>query len=155
MAKKSKASDEEINKNEIINANTIPSLDDKQHNDVDPMKTTLENSTIGNESDSDADYDDLDDLVLPSDNEEDDDEGVDLEDDTRSITSTATSMSSGSVGSNTPSLVGESLEGLAVSLASQQGGTENTQGKKKLAWVGRRTLSFSCCLCGGTCWGLL
>jgi len=100
-----------------------------------PVSFSNDDSNIGNESDSDADYDDLDDIVVPSDNEGgqdfmddiDDDDG-DLEDDARSVTSTATTMSTGSVGSNTPSLVGESLESFSL------GGTEGGA-KRKAAWV--------------------
>lgn len=87
-----------------------------------------EDSNIGNESDSDADYDDLDDLVVPSDGDDfmdEDDDGGDEDD--KSVTSTATTISTGSVGSNTPSVVGESLENFSL------GGVTGEAAKK--AWV--------------------
>jgi len=73
-----------------------------------------EDSNIGNESDSDADYDDLDDLVVPSDGDDFMDEDDVGDEDTKSVTSTATTISTGSVGSNTPSVVGESLENFSL-----------------------------------------
>ena len=82
-----------------------------------------DDSNIGNESDSDLDYDDLDDIVVPSDNDDFmDDDGVVDEDDI-SVHSTATTVSDSSACSNTPSLVGESLE------------TSKEAVKTKLAWV--------------------
>lgn len=87
-----------------------------------------DDSNIGNESDSDADYDDLDDLVVPSDGDDfmdEDDDGGDEDD--KSVTSTATTISTGSVGSNTPSVVGESLENFSL------GGVTGEAAKK--AWV--------------------
>jgi len=138
-AKKPKADErDDIDYTESVNSNLLPPFYDNNDNvsitsDLKSKGNPADDSTIGNESDSDADYDDLDELVLPSDNDdlfEDEDEGVDLEDDARSVTSTATTMSTGSVGSNTPSLVGESLE--SVSIGPQQ---ENAGIKKKLAWV--------------------
>jgi len=124
VAKKAKAANDDI-QIEIEETGKTPS----------PTSFSNDDSNIGNESDSDADYDDLDDIVVPSDAEGgqdfmddiDDDDG-DLEDDTRSVTSTATTMSTGSVGSNTPSLVGESLESFSI------GGTEGGP-KRKAAWV--------------------
>ena len=87
---------------------------------------TNDDSNIGNESDSDADYDDLDDLALPSDNDDFlDDDGVDEDD--KSVHSTATTVSDSSACSNTPSLIGESLE--ASSLPSQD------TAPRKHAWV--------------------
>jgi hypothetical protein len=62
--------------------------------------------SVGNESDSDLDYDDLDELVVPSDAEDDDDGGGDSDsEDDHSVASATTTMSTSSVGSNTPSLV--------------------------------------------------
>eukprot|EP00090_Calanus_glacialis_P043063 TRINITY_DN7623_c0_g1_i2.p1 TRINITY_DN7623_c0_g1~~TRINITY_DN7623_c0_g1_i2.p1 ORF type:complete len:740 (-),score=223.94 TRINITY_DN7623_c0_g1_i2:33-2252(-) len=82
-----------------------------------------DDSNIGNESDSDLDYDDLDDIVVPSDNDDFmDDDGVVDEDDI-SVHSTATTVSDSSACSNTPSLVGESLE------------TSKEAVKTKLAWI--------------------
>ena len=51
---------------------------------------------LGNESDSDLDYDDLDDIVVPSDADDflDDDDGADVEDD-HSIASSTTTISTG------------------------------------------------------------
>jgi hypothetical protein len=63
----------------------------------------------GNESDSDLDYDDLDELIVPSDADdfmEDEDGGGDSDsEDDHSVASATTTMSTSSVGSNTPSLV--------------------------------------------------
>ncbi len=76
----------------------------------------------GNQSDSDS-YDDLeDDFDIPNDMDDYLDDG-DYEDDedTRSTTSTRTTMSTGSVGSNTPSLVGENLESFSLG----EGGAES------------------------------
>merc|ERR1719193_2961001 len=76
-----------------------------------PVLNNLEDSNIGNESDSDLDYDDLDDVAVSSDVAdfiEDDYVGSD-EDDT-SIVSSTTSLSTGSLSSNTASLVGETIE---------------------------------------------
>jgi len=90
---------------------------------------TNDDSNIGNESDSDLDYDDLDDIVVPSDADDflDDDDGADVEDD-HSIASSTTTISTGSVGSNTPSVVGETLES-----ALNLGGGDNK--KKVHQWV--------------------
>ena len=53
---------------------------------------------LGNESDSDLDYDDLDDIVVPSDADDflDDDDGADVEDD-HSIASSTTTISTGMI----------------------------------------------------------
>ena len=88
-----------------------------------------DDSNIGNESDRDADYDDLDDLALPSDNDDFMDDDIDPDEDDKSVHSTATTISDSSACSNTPSLIGESLETPAI--ASQ----EATNGPKKHAWV--------------------
>merc|ERR1719228_2148038 len=80
-----------------------------------------DDSNIGNESDSDADYDDLDDLVVNSDGDDFMDEDDAVDEDDKSVTSTATTISTGSVGSNTPSVVGESLENFSLEGVSQQG----------------------------------
>jgi len=88
-----------------------------------------DDSNIGNESDSDADYDDLDDLALPSDNDDFMDDDIDPDEDDKSVHSTATTISDSSACSNTPSLIGESLETPAI--ASQ----EATNGPKKHAWI--------------------
>jgi len=88
-----------------------------------------EDCNIGNESDSDLDYDDLDDLVVPSDSddfEDVDDDGESGGDD-HSVASTNTTMSTGSVGSNTPSMVGESLESVSLGLEPAR--------KKVHSWV--------------------
>lgn len=88
-------------------------------------KNANDDSNIGNESDSDLDYDDLDDLALPSDNDEFlEDDGVDEDD--KSVHSTATTVSDSSACSNTPSLIGESLEATQISQEAT---------KRKLAWV--------------------
>ena len=85
-----------------------------------------DDSNIGNESDSDLDYDDLDDIVVPSDTDDFmDDDGV-VDEDDQSVHSTATTVSDSSACSNTPSLIGESLE-------ATQGPQEAA--KRKLAWV--------------------
>lgn len=76
---------------------------------------TNDDSNIGNESDSDADYDDLDDLALPSDNDDFLDDDGDPDEDDKSVHSTATTVSDSSACSNTPSLIGESLETSAIS----------------------------------------
>merc|ERR1719228_1082751 len=88
-----------------------------------------DDSNIGNESDSDADYDDLDDLVVNSDGDDFMDEDDAVDEDDKSVTSTATTISTGSVGSNTPSVVGESLENFSLEGVSQQGEPA------KKAWV--------------------
>ena len=49
-----------------------------------------DDSNIGNESDSDADYDDLDDLALPSDTDDLMDDDGDPDEDDKSVHSTAT-----------------------------------------------------------------
>lgn len=91
-----------------------------QKEDVLPLN---DDSNIGNESDSDLDYDDLDDIVVPSDNDDFmDDDGV-VDEDDRSVHSTATTVSDSSACSNTPSLVGESLETVKEAV------------KTKLAWT--------------------
>jgi len=97
--------------------------DSVQNEDVLPLN---DDSNIGNESDSDLDYDDLDDIVVPSDNDDFmDDDGV-LDEDDQSVHSTATTVSDSSACSNTPSLIGESLES-----------TQRSQeaAKRKLAWI--------------------
>ena len=88
---------------------------------------TNDDSNIGNESDSDADYDDLDDLALPSDNDDFLDDDGDPDEDDKSVHSTATTVSDSSACSNTPSLIGESLETSAIS-------TQDTAPRKH-AWV--------------------
>ena len=95
-------------------------------NGKDQGNPTNDDSNIGNESDSDADYDDLDDLALPSDNDDFlDDDGVDEDD--KSVHSTATTVSDSSACSNTPSLIGESAEANNIS-------TQDTA-QRKHAWV--------------------
>jgi len=91
---------------------------------------TNDDSNIGNESDSDLDYDDLDDIVVPSDVDDfmDDLDGGDSGEDDHSVASSTTTLSTGSVGSNTPSVVGESLE--SVSLGGEP--TKRTQ-----SWVAK------------------
>ena len=97
-------------------------------NNKEQGNPTNDDSNIGNESDSDADYDDLDDLALPSDNDDFlDDDGVDEDD--KSVHSTATTVSDSSACSNTPSLIGESLEASTIS-------TQDTA-QRKHAWVMR------------------
>jgi len=96
------------------------------HNDTTKKEDIIplnDDSNIGNESDSDLDYDDLDDIVVPSDNDDFmDDDGV-VDEDDKSVHSTATTVSDSSACSNTPSLVGESLE------------TSKEVAKRKLAWT--------------------
>ena len=89
---------------------------------------TNDDSNIGNESDSDADYDDLDDLALPSDNDDFLDDDGDPDEDDKSVHSTATTVSDSSACSNTPSLIGESLETSAIS-------TQDNAVPRKHAWV--------------------
>eukprot|EP00092_Neocalanus_flemingeri_P038130 GFUD01041502.1.p1 GENE.GFUD01041502.1~~GFUD01041502.1.p1 ORF type:complete len:823 (+),score=239.66 GFUD01041502.1:63-2531(+) len=85
-----------------------------------------DDSNIGNESDSDLDYDDLDDIVVPSDNDDFmDDDGL-VDEDDQSVHSTATTVSDSSACSNTPSLTGESLE-------ATQGSQDAA--KRKHAWI--------------------
>ena len=86
-----------------------------------------DDSNIGNESDSDADYDDLDDIALPSDNDDFIDDDVEPDEDDKSVHSTATTISDSSACSNTPSLIGESLE-------TSSSNTQDTK-PRKLAWV--------------------
>ncbi len=69
------------------------------------------------DDDDDDDYDDLmDDFATPTDMDDylDDEDVVDDCEDDISTTSTRTTMSTGSVGSNTPSLVGENLESFCL-----------------------------------------
>ncbi len=75
-----------------------------------------------NNVDSDSDYDDmLDDFAVPTDMDDYlDDEEVDDDDDDLSTTSTRTTMSTGSVGSNTPSVVGENLESFSLVEAGEK-----------------------------------
>jgi len=95
-------------------------------NNKEQGNPTNDDSNIGNESDSDADYDDLDDLALPSDNDDFlDDDGVDEDD--KSVHSTATTVSDSSACSNTPSLIGESVEANNIS-------TQDTA-QRKHAWI--------------------
>jgi len=87
-----------------------------------------DDSNIGNESDSDADYDDLDDLALPSDNDDFLDDDGDPDEDDKSVHSTATTVSDSSACSNTPSLIGESGESSALS-------TQDNTVPRKHAWI--------------------
>ena len=87
-----------------------------------------DDSNIGNESDSDADYDDLDDLALPSDTDDFMDDDGDPDEDDKSVHSTATTVSDSSACSNTPSLIGESLETAAIP-------AQDTATTRKHAWV--------------------
>ena len=87
-----------------------------------------DDSNIGNESDSDADYDDLDDLALPSDTDDLMDDDGDPDEDDKSVHSTATTVSDSSACSNTPSLIGESLETAAIP-------AQDTATTRKHAWV--------------------
>ena len=95
---------------------------------------TNDDSNIGNESDSDADYDDLDDIALPSDNDDFLDEDGDPDEDDKSVHSTATTVSDSSACSNTPSLIGESLETSTIS-------TQDNTAPRKHAWVNMQTLN--------------
>ena len=132
------AADEFICKKQKSESSTLSNGNKEQGN------PTNDDSNIGNESDSDADYDDLDDLALPSDNDDFlDDDGVDEDD--KSVHSTATTVSDSSACSNTPSLIGESLE--ASSLPSQD------TAPRKHAWV--TILYFiRTCSCSYHCHGL-
>ena len=87
-----------------------------------------DDSNIGDESDSDADYDDLDDLALPSDTDDFIDDDVEPDEDDKSVHSTATTVSDSSACSNTPSLIGESMETSAIS-------TQDNAVPRKHAWV--------------------
>jgi len=87
-----------------------------------------DDSNIGNESDSDADYDDLDDLALPSDTDDFMDDDGDPDEDDKSVHSTATTVSDSSACSNTPSLIGESLETAAIP-------AQDTATTRKHAWI--------------------
>lgn len=100
----------------------------ENHTTLSPQPKS-EDCNIGNESDSDLDYDDLDDLVVPSDADDFDDVDDDGESggDDHSVASTNTTMSTGSVGSNTPSIVGESLESVSLGLEPAR--------KKVYSWV--------------------
>ena len=89
-----------------------------------------DDSNIGNESDSDADYDDLDDLALPSDNDDFMDDDGDPDEDDKSVHSTATTVSDSSACSNTPSLIGESLETSAITSSQETA-------PRKHAWVSK------------------
>ena len=89
-----------------------------------------DDSNIGNESDSDADYDDLDDLALPSDNDDFMDDDGDPDEDDKSVHSTATTVSDSSACSNTPSLIGESLETSAITSSQEPA-------PRKHAWVSK------------------
>ena len=91
-----------------------------------------DDSNIGDESDSDADYDDLDDLALPSDTDDFIDDDVEPDEDDKSVHSTATTVSDSSACSNTPSLIGESLETSAVTAAQDTA-------PRKHAWVSQAT----------------
>ena len=95
-----------------------------------------DDSNIGNESDSDADYDDLDDLALPSDNDDFIDDDVEPDEDDKSVHSTATTVSDSSACSNTPSLVGESLETSSVTAAQDTA-------PRKHAWVSQAITSMT------------
>lgn len=97
--------------NKLLIDSVTPLATDHTESGVKLVANNLEDSNIGNESDSDLDYDDLDDVAVSSDVAdfiEDDYVGSD-EDDT-SIVSSTTSLSTGSLSSNTASLVGETLE---------------------------------------------
>ena len=98
-----------------------------------------DDSNIGNESDSDADYDDLDDLALPSDNDDFLDDDGDPDEDDKSVHSTATTVSDSSACSNTPSLIGESGESSALS-------TQDNTVLRKHAWVSREVDRAVCCV---------
>jgi len=91
--------------------------------DNDRIIPLNEDSNIDNESDSDLDYDDLDDILVPSDTDDFmDDDGV-MDEDDQSVHSTATTVSDSSACSNTPSSIGESLESTTSAF------------KKKLEWI--------------------
>jgi len=111
---------------EVLEENSHKKQKPNNHNDLTKKEDIIplnDDSNIGNESDSDLDYDDLDDIVVPSDNDDFmDDDGV-VDEDDKSVHSTATTVSDSSACSNTPSLVGESLE------------TSKEVAKRKLAWT--------------------
>jgi len=111
---------------ELLEENSPKKQKSNNYNDLLQKEEFLpfnDDSNIGNESDSDLDYDDLDDIVVPSDNDDFmDDDGV-VDEDDKSVHSTATTVSDSSACSNTPSLVGESLE------------ASNEVAKRKLAWT--------------------
>lgn len=91
-----------------------------------PVCRDYDDSIPGNDTDSDLDYDDLDELVVNSDMEDlmDDEDGIEGGEDDQSVASTVTTMSTGSVGSNTPSLVGENLETISIG-----------DGERRKTWV--------------------
>lgn len=91
-----------------------------------PVCQDYDDSIPGNDTDSDLDYDDLDELVVNSDMEDlmDDEDGIEGGEDDQSVASTMTTMSTGSVGSNTPSLVGENLETISIG-----------DGERRKTWV--------------------
>eukprot|EP00095_Tigriopus_kingsejongensis_P001801 maker-scaffold10_size831480-snap-gene-0.19 protein:Tk01801 transcript:maker-scaffold10_size831480-snap-gene-0.19-mRNA-1 annotation:"tubulin polyglutamylase ttll4" len=95
-----------------------------------PKKARGETSVPASPAASDSDYtdfeDELDEFNVPGDMEDYLDD-VELEDDQQSTASTKTTMSTGSVGSNTPSLVGENLENFSLG----EGGPE-AQGLKPI-----------------------
>jgi len=111
---------------DVLEENSHKKQKPNNHNDITKKEDIIplnDDSNIGNESDSDLDYDDLDDIVVPSDNDDFmDDDGV-VDEDDKSVHSTATTVSDSSACSNTPSLVGESLE------------TSKEVAKRKLAWT--------------------
>jgi len=111
---------------EIPDENVSKKQKSNNHQEIVQKEEILplnDDSNIGNESDSDLDYDDLDDIVVPSDNDDlMDDDGV-VDEDDKSVHSTATTVSDSSACSNTPSLVGESME------------TSKEVAKRKLAWT--------------------
>lgn len=131
-----------VNLNKRHHANVDPDQDDDYHmvNEVEPRSDsddlTLSARSVAlgakkaremplDEEDNDSDYtdfeDELDEFNVPGDMDDyldDLDEAVD--DDQQSTTSTKTTMSTGSVGSNTPSLVGENLENFSLG----EGGNE-------------------------------
>ena len=101
---------------------------------------TAATGNLANMADSeDSDYDDLiDDFAVPTDMDDflDEEFADDENDDQSSTASTRTDMSStGSVGSNTPSLVGENLESFTLAETSDSKGT-NANNKQALVLGG-------------------
>ena len=90
--------------------------EDDEEEGEGPKTTRVEAKEEENESDY-TDYEDDDDFEIPADMEDyldDADDGEVVEDDQGSVSSTRTTQSTGSVGSNTPSLVGENLENFSL-----------------------------------------
>ncbi len=103
-----------------------PRPEDKkeQQQQLQQQQPQPESVSAANEDSDDDDYDDLlDDFAVPTDMDDylDDEDVPDDGEDDISTTSTRTSVSTGSVGSNTPSLVGENLESFSLEVGGEGG----------------------------------